>query len=115
MRIPSIVVLLVFAVPLALLPARASADSLDLKTHPAERERVAPALPDRDLYPQRQSLPQQPRLMKSLSRSTATGQAGVAGYTAPNPPVGSRMAGDHDTVGWPAVGFAVEWGRARPN
>ena len=57
MRIPSIVALLVFTVPLAVLPARASADSLDLKTHPAERERVAPALPDRDLYPQRQSLP----------------------------------------------------------
>jgi len=39
----------------------------------------------------------------------------VAGYTAPNPPVGSRVAGDHDTAGWPAVGFAIEWGRPRPN
>ena len=115
MHIPSIVALLVFAVPLAVLPASASADSLDLKTHPAERERVAPALPDRDLYPQRQALPPPPRFLTPLSRSTAPGQAGVAGYTAPNSPVGSRVAGDHDTVGWPAVGFAIEWGRARPN
>lgn len=114
MRIPSIVVLLVVAAPLAVLPASASADSLDLKTHPAERERVAPSVPDRDLYPQRQSLPQRPQFIKPLSRSTATGQAGVAGYTAPNPPVGSRVAGDHDSVGWPSVGFAIEWGRATP-
>ncbi|HKX04331.1 MAG TPA: hypothetical protein VJX71_17680, partial [Methylomirabilota bacterium] len=104
MRIPSIVVLLVVAAPLAVLPASVSADSLDLKTHPAERERVAPSVPDRDLYPQRQSLPQRPQFIKPLSRSTPTGQAGVAGYTAPNPPVGSRVSGDHDNVGWPSVG-----------
>jgi hypothetical protein len=114
MRIPSIVVLLLVAVPLAVLPPTASADPLDLKTHPADRERVAPSVPDRDLYPQRQSLPQRPQFIKPLSRSTATGQAGVAGYTAPNPPVGSRVAGDHDSVGWPAVGFVIEWGRATP-
>jgi hypothetical protein len=99
---------------LAMLPARAFADSFDLKTHPSQRERVAPAVPDRDLYPQRQSLPQQPRFIKPLSGATLTGRAGVAGYTAPNPPVGSRMAGDHDTLGWPSLGVAVEWGRGTP-
>ena len=115
MHIPSIVALLVFAVPLAVLPASASADSLDLKTHPAERERVAPALPHLDLSPPPQSLPPPPCVLHPLAGSPAPGQAGVAGYTAPNSPVGSRVAGDHDTVGWPAVGFAIEWGRARPN
>jgi len=114
MRIPSVIPLLALAIPLAVLAAGASADSLDLKTHPAERERIAPPLPDRDLYPQRPSLPQQPRFIVPLSRSTATGRAGVAGYTAPNRPVGSRVAGDHDTPGWPSLGFAIEWGRATP-
>jgi hypothetical protein len=114
MRIPSIVALLALAIPLAVLAAGASADSLDLKTHPAERERIAPPVPDRDLYPHRPSLPQQPRFIGPLSRSTATGRAGVAGYTAPNPPVGSRVAGDHDTLGWPSLGVAIEWGRGTP-
>ena len=114
MRILSIATLLALTILLAMLPVGASADSFDLKTHPSQRERVAPAVPDRDLYPQRQSLPQQPRFIKPLSRTTATGQAGVAGYTAPNPPVGSRVAGDHDTPGWPGLGFAIEWGRGTP-
>ena len=35
MRIPSIVALLALAILLAMLPAGASADSFDLKTHPA--------------------------------------------------------------------------------
>jgi len=60
-------------------------------------------------------MPSRREFVKTAATATATGQAGVAGYTAPNPPVGSRVAGDHDTVGWPAVGFAIEWGRARPN
>jgi hypothetical protein len=114
MRTPSIVALLILAVALAGLPVAAVADPLDIKAHPAERERVAPPLPERDLYPQRPSLPQQPRFFKPLSRSTRTGQAGVAGYTAPNPPVGSRVAGDYDNPGWPALGFAIEWGRGTP-
>lgn len=112
MRTLPIVVLLVFAGPLAVLPAAVSADPLSLKSHPVPNERVAPPLPDRDLYPQRQSLPQTPKFIRPLSRQTPTGQAGVAGYTAPNPPVGSRVAGDHENPGWPSVGFAIEWGRS---
>jgi hypothetical protein len=114
MRILSVAAGLALLILLAMLPAGASADSFDLKTHPSQRERVAPPLPDRDLYPQRQSLPQQPRFIKPLSRTTATGQAGLAGYTAPSAPVGSRVAGDHDTPGWPSLGFTIEWGRGTP-
>ena len=113
MRTPSIVVLLVFAAGLGLVPVAASADPLSLKSHPAPSDRVAPPLPDRDLYPQRPSLPQTPKFIGPLSRPTATGQAGVAGYTAPNPPVGSRVAGDHENPGWPSVGFVIEWGRSQ--
>ena len=113
MRTPSIVALLVFTVPLALTSAAVNADPLSLKSHPAPIDRVAPPLPDRDLYPQRPSLPQTPKFIGPLSRPTATGQAGVAGYTAPNPPVGSRVAGDHENPGWPSIGFVIEWGRSQ--
>lgn len=107
----AIVAVLVVAAPLAILSPGARAQSLDMKTTRPPRERVAPSLPDRDLYPQRPSLPDRPHFFGPLSRETGTGRAGVAGFTASNPPVGSRMAGDHDTAGWPDVGFAVEWGR----
>jgi len=104
MRIRSIVTLLVVAAPLLpMLPQSAHAQPLDLKATPPARERIAPAVPERDLYPQRPSVPHRPNFFGS-------GRAGIAGFTAPNPPVGSRVAGDHDNVGWPGLGFAVEWG-----
>ena len=46
-----------------------------------------------------------------LSRDTKTGRAGVAGFTVPNAPVGSRVASDPDNPGWAGLGFAIEWGR----
>jgi hypothetical protein len=106
----SIVALLVAAALLAMLPLRVAAQSLDLKTTPPSRERVAPSVPDRDLRPQRPALPDRPHFFAPLSRPTRSGRAGVAGRSAPNSPVGSRVGGDHDNPGWPGVGFAVEWG-----
>ena len=113
-----IVALLVTTAPLLAQPADVSAQqSLDLKSTPPARERIAPGVPERDLYPQRPSLPHQPHFFSPLSRDTGTGRAGVAGFTAPSSPVGSRVAGDHENPGWPGVGFAAEWGRsgARPD
>lgn len=111
MRIRSIVTLLVITAPLLpMLPRGAHAQPLDLKATPPARERIAPAVPERDLYPQRPSLPHRPNFFGPLSKKTETGRAGVAGFTAPNSPVGSRGAGDHDNPGWPGVGFAIEWG-----
>jgi hypothetical protein len=111
----SIVALLV-AVPLTtILPLSLAAQSMDLKTTPPPRERVAPAVPDRDLRPQRPALPDRPNFIAPLSRDTRGGRAGAAGWSAPNPPVGSRVGGDHDNPGWPGVGFAIEWGRPQAN
>ena len=107
----SIVALLVTA-PLTLLPLTVAAQSMDLKATPAPRERVAPAVPERDLQPQRPALPGRPNFIAPLSKETRSGRAGVAGFSAPNPPVGSRMGGDHDNPGWPGVGFAIERGRS---
>ena len=105
------IVALVVAAPLMWLPLTVSAQSMDLKTTPPPRERVAPSVPDRDLQPQRPALPDRPNFIAPLSKATKSGRAGVAGRSAPNPPVGSRMAGDHENPGWPGVGFAIEWGR----
>ena len=107
----SIVTLLVAAPLLMMLPLSGNAQGMDLKTTPPSRERVAPSVPDRDLHPQRPALPSRPNFIAPPSGSTKSGRAGVAGWSAPNPPVGSRVGGDHDNPGWPGVGFAIEWGR----
>ena len=52
-----------------------------------------------------------PNFIAPLSKETKSGRAGAAGWSAPNPAVGSRVGGDHDNPGWPGVGFAIEWGR----
>ncbi|HEY7437036.1 MAG TPA: hypothetical protein VIE41_17980 [Methylomirabilota bacterium] len=108
----SIVALLVAgALSLGWLSLGVDAQPMDLKTTPPARERVAPSVPDRDLHPQRPALPDRPNFIAPLSKNTKSGRAGVAGWSAPNPPVGSRVGGDHDNPGWPGVGFAIEWGR----
>ncbi|HEY7205227.1 MAG TPA: hypothetical protein VIA61_13065 [Methylomirabilota bacterium] len=94
------------------LPSIARAQAMDLKATPPARERIAPAVPERDLYPQRPSLPDRPHFFGSLSRDTGTGRAGIAGFSVPNAPVGSRVAGQPDNPGWAGVGFAIEWGRS---
>jgi hypothetical protein len=109
MRGHGLVILLVVVGSLAIVSPSVRAQSLDLKTTPP-KERVAPAVPDRDLYPQRPSLPPRPSFFGPLSKSTRTGRAGVAGFSSPNPPVGSRGAGEPEMPGWPGVGFAIEWG-----
>lgn len=111
MRSRSIMALLVIAGTLTIAPLSVNAQSMDLKTTPPPKERIAPAVPERDLYPQRPSLPDRPNFVGPLSKDTRSGRAGVAGFSAPNPPVGSRMAGDPDNPGWPSLGFAIEWGR----
>jgi len=106
----SIVALLV-AAPLVMLPVSGAAQSMDLKTTPPSRERVAPSVPDRDLHPQRPALPGCPNLCAPVPKNTKSGRAAVAAWSASDPPVGSRVGGDHDNPGWPGVGFAIEWGR----
>ena len=111
MRVRSLVAVLAAAGSLAVaVPSSARAQAIELKATPP-RDRVAPSVPERDLYPQRPSLPQRPHFFGPLSRDTKTGRAGVAGFTVPNAPVGSRVASDPDNPGWAGVGFAIEWGR----
>ena len=106
----SIVALLV-AAPMMILPLSVPAQPLNLKAPSPPRERVEPAVPERDVQPQRPALPDRPNFIAPLSKETKSGRAGVAGWSAVNPPVGSRVGGDHDNPGWPGIGFAIEWGR----
>ena len=69
-----------------------------------------PSLPARDLYPSRPAVPDAPGFIAPFSKQTETGRAGIAGWTAPNMPVGSRGAADPDNPGWLGFGFAVQWG-----
>jgi hypothetical protein len=97
----------------AAMPSLARAQSMELKSPPPAGERVAPAVPERDLYPQRPSLPDRPHFFRPLSRDTGTGRAGIAGFSVPNAPVGSRVASQPDNPGWAGAGFAIEWGRSQ--
>ena len=110
MRRRPIVALLV-AAPLTLLALTAVARAIDLRTTPPPREREGVPQPNRDLAPTRPALPDRPKFVGPLSKETRSGRAGAAGVPAANPPLGSRVGGDHDTAGWPGVGFAIEWGR----
>ena len=71
---------------------------------------VRPSAPGRDLYPSRTPVPDTPGFVGPFSKRTETGQAGMAGWTAPNMPVGSRGAADPDNPGWLGFGFAAQWG-----
>lgn len=105
------IVALVVAAPLLMLPLTVGGQSMDMKTTPPQRERIAPAVPERDLQQHRPALPDRPNFIAPLSKNTKSGRAGAAGWSAVNPPVGSRVGGDHENPGWPGVGFAIEWGR----
>ena len=109
------------ALPLLLAVTGATAQQLDLQSprpetsrdrrfpgHEAARPRTH--APEPDSYPYRPAVPYQPGFIEPLSKETATGRMGIAGWTSPNTSVGARGATDPDNPGWPSVGFAIEWG-----
>jgi hypothetical protein len=69
------------------------------------------AAPDID-HPGGPEVPYTAGFISSLTAPTPTGRAGVAGWTAPNPPVGAEATGRREASGVFGIGFAVEWGRA---
>ncbi|HMH78005.1 MAG TPA: hypothetical protein VK547_15330, partial [Candidatus Udaeobacter sp.] len=83
-RNQSIVALLV-AAPLMLLPLTVGAQSMDLKTTPPPRERVAPAVPERDLQPQRPALPDRPKFLRATVEANQVGPRGRGGLERAEP------------------------------
>jgi hypothetical protein len=109
------------ALPLLLVVTGATAQQLDLQSPVPEtsrdrsrfrhdESRTRALMPQADLYPYRPAVPYQPGFIEPLSKETATGRMGVAGWTSPNTSAGSRGAADPDNPGWPGLGFAIEWG-----
>ncbi len=91
-----------------LTPLAIPAQSLEIKTPTPQRLR------EREPHGgSRTTASGLPGFVAPLSKETASGRAGVAGWTAPNPPVGSRAAADPDNTGWLSFGFALEWGSSR--
>lgn len=65
---------------------------------------------DADNYPPRGGrVPHEPAFIRGLSSKTATGRAGIAGWTSPNTPVGGAVLGGSELNGWFAIGFSVTW------
>jgi hypothetical protein len=62
-----------------------------------------------DNHPKGGRVPHEPGFIRGLSTRTATGRAGIAGWTSPNPPVGGGVAGWSEVNGWFAIGFSVTW------
>src|SRR5688572_5853542 len=109
------------ALPLMLAVTGATAQQLDLQSPVPDTSRDRNQLryeeshrrthvPQADLYPHRPPVPYQPGFIEPLSKETATGRMGGAGWISPNTSAGARNAADPDNPGWPSLGFAVEWG-----
>jgi hypothetical protein len=73
---------------------------------------------DADYYPRPPLVRHDPAFIAPLSTKIesprGTGRAGIAGWTAPNTPVGTPQTGHREVSGWFAFGFAFEWGGPPP-
>jgi hypothetical protein len=66
---------------------------------------------DADNYPPHGGrVPLEPAFFRGLSTKTSTGRIGLAGWTAPNIPLGGQVTGWRELNGWFAIGFTVTWG-----
>jgi hypothetical protein len=61
---------------------------------------------DADYYPNTSGIIHEPAFFEALSAKTETGRLGMAGWSAPNSPVGA----DYNEInGWLSFGFAFTW------
>lgn len=114
---------IVFALVL-LVATPALAQEVDIKKPaPTRRERlrepgvIEPGLSreerpiEADNYPPGGGrVPLEPAFFRGVSTKTSTGRVGLAGWTAPNVPLGGQVAGWHEINGWFVIGFTATWG-----
>lgn len=125
----AIIVAVLASILTALVAAPVAAQPVEITAPTPHRGREPVVLPpgdhyvvtrpsDADYYPQPPRVRHDPTFISPLSTktesTTGTGRAGIAGWTSPNPPVGSEQTGHRDVTGWFAFGFAFEWGGPPP-
>jgi hypothetical protein len=105
-----IVAILALVALLGAAPA-ALAQPLELGAPPVKPEEATPPRSlERDIRPMQPPVPHEPAYVPGLSGETQHGtRYGVSGWTAPNPPVGSRGAASPESSGSAGFGFSVEW------
>jgi len=73
---------------------------------------------DADNYIDTPRVPYDPAFIEPFTvkteTATSTGRVGLAGWTAPNTPVGPPVGGAREVSGWFALGIAIEWGGPPP-
>jgi hypothetical protein len=84
-----------------------------------EPEVISPGLSDEtrpsdaDRYPRGGKVQIEPAFIRPLSvpreTTTSTGRAGLAGWVAPNTPVGPASSGWNEVSGWFAFGITFTW------
>jgi len=110
---------LLVATPVAAQPVEIEKPAPPAERREKERAVITPGLSgegrplDADNYPKGGRVPYEPGFIRGLSaeRETpaSTGRVGVAGWTAPNTPVGSPLSGWGEINGWFAIGLSVTW------
>jgi hypothetical protein len=115
---------------LAALASPVGAQQVEIEAPAPRPERVPILVPpgdhyemtrpsDADYYPDAPRVRYDPTFIGPLSErrltpAGLTGRAGIAGWTAPQTPVGAESTGRREVSGWFALGFAVEWGGPPP-
>jgi hypothetical protein len=93
----------------------AAAQDVKMQRTPLERELgiIPPATEpgrsrpeDADYYPNTGGIIQDPAFFEGLSVKTETGRYGLAGWSAPNSPMGADYS---EINGWLSFGFAFTW------
>ena len=110
---------LLVATPVAAQPVEIEKPAPPAERRERERAVITPGLSgegrplDADNYPKGGRVPYEPGFVRGLSAAretpASTGRVGVAGWTAPNTPVGSPLSGWSEINGWFAIGLSVTW------
>ncbi|PYN94034.1 MAG: hypothetical protein DMD91_28845 [Candidatus Rokuibacteriota bacterium] len=97
-------------------PAPAEEKRLKVSAAPLYFEVTRP--PDVDAYLRHPGVSYDPAFVEPFvgrfETRRSTGQFGLSGWTAPNPPLGPAVAGSRDVNGWLAFGISVTWAGPPP-
>jgi hypothetical protein len=113
-KVVTVSLCVVASLVVAPLGARAQPRGLEISPHDPPDARYSDQSrrpgPERDLYPSGPVVPHTLGFVAPLSKEMAAGRVGIAGWTAPRVPAGSRRAADPDNSGSLGFGLAAQWG-----